>query len=98
MNAIDFMDEFKLNLYDKDVFVFTPNGDLQKLPKGATLLDFAFHIHTGLGTKCVGGKANGKNVTLKYVLKNGDQIEIQTSATQKPKLEWLNLSSLIIMS
>lgn len=91
LNAIDFMDEFKLNLYDKEVFVFTPNGDLQKLPKGATLLDFAFHIHTGLGTKCVGGKANGKNVTLKYVLKNGDQIEIQTSATQKPKLEWLNI-------
>lgn len=91
LNAIDFMDEFKLNLYDKEVFVFTPNGDLQKLPKGATLLDFAFHIHTNLGTKCVGGRANGKNVTLKYVLNNGDQIEIQTAATQKPKLDWLHI-------
>ncbi|MBP6230604.1 MAG: bifunctional (p)ppGpp synthetase/guanosine-3',5'-bis(diphosphate) 3'-pyrophosphohydrolase [Paludibacteraceae bacterium] len=89
LNAINFMDEFKLNLYDKEVFVFTPTGDLQKLPKGATLLDFAFHIHTELGSKCVGGKANGKNVTLKYVLNNGDQIDVQTSSAQKPKLSWL---------
>jgi GTP pyrophosphokinase len=69
LNAIDFMDEFKLNLYDKEVFVFTPNGDLHKLPKGATILDFAFSIHTGLGTKCVGGKVNGRNMPIKYALK-----------------------------
>ena len=93
LNAVDFMDEFKLNLYDKEVFVFTPNGDLHKLPKGATLLDFAFSIHTGLGSKCVGGKVNGKNVQIKYVLNNGDQVEVLTSPTQKPNASWLNIVS-----
>jgi GTP pyrophosphokinase len=91
LNAIDFMDEFKLNLYDKEVFVFTPGGDLHKFPKGATVLDFAFSIHSNLGSKCVGAKVNGKNMTIKYELNNGDQVEILTSPTQKPKAAWLNL-------
>lgn len=90
-NAIDYMDDFKLNLYDKEVFVFTPNGDLQKLPKGSTILDFAFQIHSGLGSKCVGGRINGKNVSLRQVLSNGDQVEVLTSPSQKPKQEWLNI-------
>jgi len=91
LNAVDFMDEFKLNLYDKEVFVFTPNGDLHKLPKGATALDFAFSIHSGLGSKCVGAKVNGKNMPIKYVLNNGDQVEVLTSPTQKPNQSWLNI-------
>ncbi len=91
LNAVDFMDEFKLNLYDKEVFVFTPNGDLHKLPKGATALDFAFSIHSGLGSKCVGAKVNGKNMPIKYVLNNGDQVEVLTSPTQKPNPAWLNI-------
>jgi len=91
LNAVDFMDEFKLNLYDKEVFVFTPNGDLHKLPKGATALDFAFSIHSALGSKCVGAKVNGKNMTIKYVLNNGDQVEVLTSPTQKPSPAWLHI-------
>lgn len=91
LNAVDFMDEFKLNLYDKEVFVFTPNGDLHKLPKGATALDFAFSIHSALGCKCVGAKVNGKNMPIKYVLNNGDQVEVLTSPTQKPNTAWLNV-------
>jgi GTP pyrophosphokinase len=92
LNAVDFMDEFKMNLYDKEVFVFTPNGDLHKLAKGATILDFAFQIHTSLGCKCVGARVNGKNVQMKYVLSNGDQVEILTSPTQKPNAQWLNIA------
>ena len=91
LNAVDFMDEFKLNLYDKEVFVFTPNGDLHKLPKGATALDFAFSIHSALGCKCVGAKVNGKNMTIKYALNNGDQVEVLTSPTQKPSPAWLHI-------
>lgn len=91
LNAVDFMDEFKLNLYDKEVFVFTPNGDLHKLPKGATALDFAFLIHTNLGAQCIGAKVNGKHVQIKYELNNGDQVEVLTSPTQKPKSDWLNI-------
>lgn len=91
LNAVDFMDEFKLNLYDKEVFVFTPNGDLHKLPKGATALDFAFSIHSGIGCKCVGAKVNGKNMPIKYILNNGDQVEVLTSPTQKPNPSWLNV-------
>lgn len=82
------MDDFKLNLYDKEVFVFTPTGELRKLPKGATLLDFAFLVHSKVGSACVGGKVNGKNVTLRYVLGNGDQVEVLTSAQQRPAKEW----------
>lgn len=91
LNAVDFMDEFKLNLYDKEVFVFSPNGDLHKLPKGATALDFAFSIHTSLGSQCVGAKVNGKHVQIKYVLNNGDQVAVLTSPTQKPNPAWLNI-------
>lgn len=91
LNAVDVMDEFKLNLYDKEVFVFTPNGDLHKLPKGATVLDFAFSIHTGLGVKCVGARLNGNNRSFKHVLANGDQVEILTSPIQKPNQGWLQI-------
>lgn len=93
LNAVDFMDEFKLNLYDKEVFVFTPNGDLHKLPKGATVLDFAFHIHSALGVKCVGAKIGDKNVPMKYILNNGDQVQVLTSPTQKPNQSWLNVAT-----
>ncbi|MDR0370565.1 MAG: RelA/SpoT family protein [Prevotellaceae bacterium] len=91
LNAIDFMDEFKLNLYDREVFVFTPNGDLHRLPKGATVLDFAFSIHTELGTRCVGAKVNNRNVPMKYILNNGDQVAVLTAPSQKPNLSWLNI-------
>ncbi len=91
LNDNEYLDEFKLNLYDEEVFVFTPNGDLHKLPKGATLLDFAFSIHTHVGSTCIGGKIGGKNVTLKYQLNNGDQIEVITSPNQKPRPDWINL-------
>lgn len=94
LNAVDFMDEFKLDLYDKEVFVFTPKGELHKLPKGATVLDFAFSIHSNLGIKCVGAKLNDKsNVPIKYVLNNGDQVEILTSPTQKPNQAWLQIAT-----
>lgn len=93
LNAVDFMDEFKLNLYDKEVFVFTPSGDLHKLPKGATVLDFAFSIHSALGSKCVGARVNDRNVPIKYELNNGDQVEILTSPTQKPNAAWLNIAT-----
>lgn len=90
-NAVDFIDDFKLNLYDEEVFVFTPKGELKRLPKGATVLDFAFDIHSGVGKKCVGAKVNGKHASIKQVLNNGDQIEVLTSKTQEPKIEWLNV-------
>ncbi len=90
-NAVDLMDDFKLDLYDDEVFVFTPNGDLQRLKRGATVLDFAFNIHSNLGSKCVGARVNGKNVQIKHVLKNGDQVEVLTGANQKPKQDWLNI-------
>lgn len=91
LNAIDFMDEFKLNLYDKEVFVFSPKGDLHKLPKGATALDYAFSIHSNIGSQCVGAKVNGRHVQIKYQLNNGDHVEVLTSPTQKPKQSWLNI-------
>ena len=83
------MDRFKLELYEDEVFVFTPKGDLFKLPKGATVLDFAFHIHTSLGCRCTGARVNGKNVPLRHRLQSGDQVEVMTSATQTPKQDWL---------
>ena len=91
LNAIDFIDDFKLNLYDEEVFIFTPKGDLKRLPKGATILDFAFDIHSEVGKKCVGAKVNQKNVSFRHVLQNGDQVEILTSSNQVPKQEWLNI-------
>ena len=90
-NAVDFVEQFKLNLYSKEIYVFTPNGDLKSLPKGATPLDFAFAIHTEVGMKCRGAKVNGKLVPLSYELNSGDQVEIITSNTQKPKLSWLDI-------
>lgn len=86
----DSINQFKLDLYKDDVFVFTPKGDLHKLPQGATILDFAFAIHTNIGCRCVGAHVNGKNAQLKQVLHNGDQVEIMTSNTQTPKQDWLN--------
>ena len=90
-DSMQIMDQFKMDLYEDEVFVFTPKGDLFKLPKGATVLDFAFHIHTALGCRCVGGKVNGKNAQLRQVLNSGDQVEIMTSNTQTPKQDWLNI-------
>ena len=85
------MDQFQLGLYDSEVFVFSPNGDLFRFPKGATVLDFAYHIHSKLGNSCVGGKVNGKSVTFRYPLHSGDTVEVMTSSTQKPKREWLDV-------
>jgi len=84
------MDDFKMNLYEHEIYVFTPKGELYKLPKGATVLDFAYSIHTSLGSKCVGAKVDGKNVPIRYELKSGDQVEIQTGANQSPKQDWVN--------
>lgn len=83
------IDQFKVDLYSDEVFVFTPKGDLFKLPKGATVLDFAFSIHTNVGSHCTGGLVNGKNVPMKTKLENGDQVEIKTSQNQQPKQDWL---------
>ena len=85
----ELMKKMNLNIYDKEVFVFTPKGDLFKLPMGATILDFAFAIHSKLGCTCTGGKINGHNQKLNYILQNGDTVEILTSASQQPKVQWL---------
>ena len=90
-SGLEAMDQFKMDLYEDEVFVFTPKGDLFKLGKGSTVLDFAFHIHSKLGCKCIGAKVNGKNVQLRQVLHSGDQVEIMTSNTQSPKQDWLNI-------
>lgn len=90
-DSMKVMDQFKMDLYEDEVFVFTPKGDLFKLAKGATVLDFAFHIHSKLGGKCIGAKVNGKNVQLKYKLHSGDQVEIMTSNNQTPKQDWLSI-------
>lgn len=84
------LEDFKLDVYDDEIYVFTPKGDLLKLPQGSTVLDFAFSIHSKVGETCVSGKVNGKNVPIKYELKNGDQIEVVTSPNQKPKQDWLS--------
>jgi len=89
-SAIDFVDEFKLNLYADEIFVFTPNGELRNLPGGATALDFAFEIHSALGSKCIGAKVNHKLVPISHKLRSGDQVEILTSSKQTPKEDWLN--------
>ena len=90
-NDLEVMDQFKSDLYDKEIYVFTPKGDLLKFPKGATVLDFAYHIHSKIGNTCVGGKINGKNVSLRTQLHSGDTVEVTTSAHQQPKLEWLKI-------
>lgn len=89
-NALDFLDDFKMNLFSDEIFIFTPKGDLMKLPFGATALDFAFEIHSDLGTKCIGAKVNHRLVPLSHKLQNGDQVEVISSDKQKPKEDWLN--------
>jgi len=90
LNMVDFIDDFKMNVYADEIFVFTPKGDLRKLATGATLLDFAYEVHSGVGDRCVGGKVNGKNVTLRHKLHNGDQISVDTASNQRPKMDWLD--------
>ena len=90
LNMVDFIDDFKMNVYADEIFVFTPKGDLRKLAAGATLLDFAYEVHSGIGDRCVGGKVNGKNVTLRHKLQNGDQISVDTANHQRPKMDWLD--------
>ncbi|WP_027880117.1 MULTISPECIES: RelA/SpoT family protein [Mesoflavibacter] len=92
-NAVDFVEQFKLNLYSKEIFVFTPKGELKSLPKGATPLDFAFSIHTEVGSKTRGAKVNGKLVPLSHVLNSGDRVEIITSENAKPNPNWLDYAT-----
>jgi guanosine-3',5'-bis(diphosphate) 3'-pyrophosphohydrolase len=89
-DAKEFLDDFKLSLYAKEIFIFTPKGDLKKFPAGATVLDFAYDIHSEVGSMCTGAKVNGKNVPIRHVMKNGDRVEILTSRNQTPKMDWLN--------
>ena len=91
VNAMDFVDEFKMNLFNDEIYVFTPKGDLRVLPVGSTILDFAYDIHSAIGDKCIGAKVNNRLVPLSYQLHNGDQLEIITSPKQKPTEEWLRL-------
>lgn len=93
LNAVDFVEQFKLNLYAKEIFVFTPQGDLKSLPKGATALDFAFAIHTDLGLTTRGVKVNGKLKPLSHTLKSGDQVEVISSKTAKPNKNWLEITT-----
>ena len=90
--GMEAMDQFKMELYEDEVFVFTPRGDLYKFPKGATVLDFAYHIHSKIGNQCVGARINNKVVNLRHQLQSGDQVEIMTQTNQKPKQEWLNIA------
>ncbi len=89
-NALEFLDDFKLNLFAEEIFAFTPKGEMKTLPIGATALDFAFDIHTKVGEKCIGAKVNHKLVPLSYKLKSGDQVEVLTSSKQTPKEDWLS--------
>ncbi len=90
LNAVDFVEDFKLNLYSKEIYVFTPKGDIKSLPKGASALDFAFSIHTDIGLKCRGAKVNGKLVPLSHQLKSGDQVAVHTANVKKPNVRWLD--------
>ena len=90
-DGMEAMDQFKMDLYEDEVFVFTPKGDLLKFPKGAIVLDMAYHIHSKIGSTCVGARINNKVVTFRHVLQSGDQVEIMTSSNQKPRQEWLSL-------
>ncbi|HRU40274.1 MAG TPA: TGS domain-containing protein, partial [Candidatus Goldiibacteriota bacterium] len=87
----DFINELKLDLFDEEVFAFTPKGDVKELGKGSTILDFAYSVHSDLGDRCTGGKVNGKWVTIKYELKNGDIVEIEKNTAQHPTLDWLKI-------
>ena len=88
-DAFDFLDEFRPNLFNDEIFVFTPKGELKVLPKGAIALDFAFEIHTQVGSNCIGAKVNNKLVPITYQLKNGDQVEILTSSKKRVSRDWL---------
>ncbi len=90
LDSTEKLEDFKLDLYDDEIYIFTPKGDLFKLPQGSTVLDFAFSIHSRIGSSCISGKVNGKNVSIRHRLKTGDQIEILTSPNQRPKQDWLN--------
>lgn len=89
-DALEFLDEFKLNLFAKEIRVFTPKGEMRTLPKGATVLDFAYDIHTEIGNSCIGGKVNHKLVPMSHSLQSGDQVEVLTSDKQKPQSDWLD--------
>jgi GTP pyrophosphokinase len=91
MDAANLLEDLKLSQFSKEIFVFTPGGDLKKFPEDATVLDFAFDIHTDVGASCAGARVNGKNVPIRYKLKNGDKVEILRSKNQKPKIDWLNV-------
>ncbi|GAA4267915.1 RelA/SpoT family protein [Hyunsoonleella aestuarii] len=93
LNAVDFVEQFKLNLYSQEIFVFTPKGELKSLPKGATALDFAFSIHTEVGMKTRGAKVNGKLVPLSHILQSGDQVDILTAESARPNPNWLDYST-----
>ena len=90
-DGLDAMDQFKMDLYEDEVFVFTPKGDLFKFPKGATVLDFAYHIHSKIGNACVGARINNKVVTIRHQLQSGDQVEIMTTNSQRPRQEWMTI-------
>ena len=90
-NSLQMIDEFKMDLYEDEVYVFTPKGDLFKFPKGATVLDFAYHIHSRVGNQCTGARINNKVVTFRHQLQSGDQVEVMTSSNQTPKQDWLNV-------
>jgi GTP pyrophosphokinase len=90
-DAANLIEDLKLSQFSKEIFVFTPNGDLKKFPENATVLDFAFDIHTDVGSSCVGARVNGKNVPIRHCLKNGDKVEIHRSKSQRPKVDWLNV-------
>jgi GTP pyrophosphokinase len=92
-SAIDLVDDFKLDLYNEEIYLFTPKGELKTMPLGSTVLDFAYEIHSGIGNKCIGAKVKHKLVPLSHVLETGSQIEILTSAKQKPTEDWLNIAS-----
>ncbi len=92
-DALDFLDNFKMNLFSDEIFIFTPAGDMKTLPKSSTALDFAYHIHSNIGNKCIGAKVNHKLVPLNHILKSGDQVEIITSERQTPKEEWISFAT-----
>jgi GTP pyrophosphokinase len=89
--GMEAMDQFRMDLYDDEIYVFTPKGDLLKFPKGATVLDMAYHIHSKIGNSCVGARINNKVVSFRQLLRSGDQVEIMTATNQKPKQEWLSV-------
>ena len=91
VNSMQMIDEFKMDLYEDEVYVFTPKGDLLKFPKGATVLDFAYHIHSRVGNQCTGARINNKVVTFRHQLQSGDQVEVMTSNNQTPKQDWINV-------